>query len=52
MANPEKVYPRTDDCGTKFLFTSANHSLRSFSTYSFPIFFEEWDLDRTKITDA
>lgn len=39
-------------CGTKFLFTSANHTMKSLSTYSFPIFFEEWNLDRTKVTDA
>ena len=31
-------------CGAKFLFNSANHSLRSLSTYPFPIFFEEWGL--------
>lgn len=30
-------------CGTKFLFNSANHSLRSLSTYPFPIFYEEWE---------
>lgn len=28
-------------CGAKFLFTSANHALRSLSTYPFPIFFDE-----------
>lgn len=28
-------------CGAKFIFTSANHSLKSLSTYPFPIFFEE-----------
>lgn len=39
-------------CGAKFIFTSANHSLKSLSTYPFPIFFEEWDLDVAKITDA
>lgn len=39
-------------CGAKFLFTSANHTMRSLSTYPFPIFFEEWDLDRRDITDA
>ena len=39
-------------CGAKFIFTSANHSLKSLSTYPFPIFFEEWDLDVTNITDA
>lgn len=32
-------------CGAKFLFNSANHSLGSLSTYPFPIFFEEWELD-------
>jgi len=32
-------------CGAKFIFTSANHSMRSLSTYTFPIFFEEWGLD-------
>lgn len=36
-------------CGAKFLFTSANHALGSLSTYPFPIFFEEWDLDAKDI---
>lgn len=31
-------------CGAKFLFNSGNHALGSLSTYTFPIFFEEWDL--------
>ncbi len=39
-------------CGARFLFTSGNHSLKSLSTYTFPIFFEEWELDRTDITSA
>lgn len=39
-------------CGAKFLFTSANHTMRSLSTYTFPIFFEEWGLDVKNITDA
>ena len=39
-------------CGAKFLFNSANHTSSSLSTYPFPIFFEEWDLDVTTITDA
>lgn len=39
-------------CGTKFLFTSANHTLKSLSTYPFPIFFEEWGLDGKDICDA
>lgn len=39
-------------CGARFLFTSANHSLRSLSTYPFPLFFEEWGLDKADVTDA
>ena len=39
-------------CGDKFIFTSANHTLKSLSTYPFPIFFEEWGLDSADITDA
>lgn len=39
-------------CGAKFMFTSGNHSLQSLSTYPFPIFFEEWGLDPTEITQA
>ncbi len=39
-------------CGVKFIFTSANHSLKSTSTYTFPIFFEEWGLDVKDITSA
>ena len=39
-------------CGAKFLFTSANHTMRSLSTYPFPIFFEEWGLDVKNICDA
>lgn len=39
-------------CGTKFLFTSANHALGSLSTYTFPIFFEEWGLDPKNIRSA
>lgn len=30
-------------CGAKFIFTSANHTMASLSTYPFPLFFEEWD---------
>lgn len=30
-------------CGAKFLFNAANHSMRSLSTYPFPIFYEEWE---------
>lgn len=32
-------------CGVRFLFNSANHNMDSLSTYTFPIFFEEWGLD-------
>ena len=39
-------------CGAKFIFTSANHTLKSLSTYPFPIFFEEWGFDSANITDA
>ena len=39
-------------CGAKFIFTSANHKLGSLSTYPFPLFFEEWDLDRANVTDS
>ena len=41
-------------CGAKFLFNAANHSLRSLSTYPFPIFFEEWGLptDPVSISEA
>lgn len=39
-------------CGAKFIFTSANHAMRSLSTYTFPIFFEEWGLDVKNITGA
>ena len=39
-------------CGAKFLFTSGNHSMKSLSTYTFPIFFDEWELDAKDIRDA
>lgn len=39
-------------CGAKFLFNSANHTLDSLSTYPFPIFFKEWNLDVKDITKA
>lgn len=32
-------------CGAKFLMNSANHTLRSLSTYTFPIFYEAWGLE-------
>jgi len=30
-------------CGAKFMMNCANHTLSSLSTYTFPIFGEEWD---------
>ena len=39
-------------CGAKFMFTSGNHKMSSLSTYPFPLFFEEWDLNRDDVTDA
>jgi len=39
-------------CGAKFIFTSANHTMGSLSTYPFPIFFEEWGLDKTQVAAA
>lgn len=39
-------------CGAKFLFNSANHALDSLSTYPFPLFFEEWNLEKEKVTEA
>lgn len=37
-------------CGVRFLFNSANHTLHSLSTYPFPLFYEEWGLDRRNVT--
>ncbi|EQF24119.1 bacterial transferase hexapeptide family protein [Clostridioides difficile CD160] len=39
-------------CNSKFLMTSGNHTMKSQSTYTFPIFYEEWGLDVSHITDA
>lgn len=39
-------------CGVKFLFTSANHTRRSLSTYPFPLFFEEWGLGKKDVRSA
>ena len=39
-------------CGAKFLFTSGNHAMKSLSTYTFPIFFDEWGLDVKDIRNA
>ncbi|WP_349669612.1 CatB-related O-acetyltransferase [Lacrimispora sp.] len=39
-------------CGAKFIFTSANHTQRSLSSYPFGIFFDEWDLPVERIADT
>ena len=39
-------------CGAKFLFNSANHALGSLSTYTFPLFFEEWGTDVENLAAA
>lgn len=39
-------------CGAKFLFNSANHTRSSLSTYPFPLFFEEWGLEKKDVTNA
>lgn len=39
-------------CGAKFIFTSANHTLKSLSTYPFPLFWEEYGLKQKAITQA
>ena len=39
-------------CGVKFIFTSANHTLKSFSTYPFPLFWEEYGLAQKDVTQA
>ncbi len=39
-------------CGAKFLFNSANHTMTSLSTYTFPLFYEEWGLEKEKVAEA
>ena len=39
-------------CGAKFLFNSANHKMASLSTYTFPLFFEEWGLEKENVAQA
>lgn len=39
-------------CGAKFLFNSANHKMASLSTYTFPLFFEEWGLKKENVAQA
>lgn len=39
-------------CGAKFIFTSANHTLKSLATYPFPLFWEEYGLAQKDVTQA
>jgi len=39
-------------CGAKFLFNCANHTLKSLSTYTFPLFYEDWDLEKSDVATA
>lgn len=39
-------------CGAKFILNCANHALRPLSTYTFPLFFEEWDLPKSEVVSA
>lgn len=39
-------------CGAKFIFTSANHTMGSLSTYPFPLFFEEWGLPISEVASS
>ena len=39
-------------CGAKFIFNCANHTQKSLSTYTFPLFFEEWGLQKSEVVSA
>lgn len=39
-------------CGAHFIFNSANHTMASLSTYPFPLFYEEWGLDRKDVATS
>lgn len=39
-------------CGVKFLFNCANHALHPLSTYTFPLFYEEWNLKKENVASA
>lgn len=39
-------------CGAKFLFNSANHTLRSLYTYPFALLYEKWNMQRENIKDG
>lgn len=38
--------------GVKFLFNCANHTLKSLSTYTFPPFYEDWELEKSNVASA
>lgn len=39
-------------CGVKFLFNSVNHTLKSLSSYTFPLFYEDWGLEKSNVATA
>ena len=39
-------------CGVKFLFNCAIHTLKSLSTYTFPLFYEDWDFEKSDVITA
>lgn len=39
-------------CGATFIFNSANHRQSALSTYTFPLFFEEWQLGKEQVASA
>lgn len=39
-------------CGVKFLFNCANHTLKSLSTYTFPLFYEDCGLEKSNVASA
>lgn len=43
---------RIGACGAKFLLNCANYSLKSLSSYTFPLFWEEWGLNKADVTSA
>ena len=39
-------------CGAKFLFNSANHTLKSLSTYPFALLFDEWNMKKKDVASG
>lgn len=39
-------------CGARFFFTAGNHSMKSLSNYTFPVFFDEWGMEGKNIASA